>query len=186
MTELSQPGESAVRLSVKPVFIGWVTLLSQVPIQIFLTLWLGGVLGSLFSSVFPTDPPWVPFALFGGLTFIGIPLAIYLGMKFNYAETEYKFFDDRLEFDEGFLTLNKKTIMLRDVKEVTLRRGILQRFYGLGSIYLATLATGSSTTSSAFTAFGFGNVSGSGIVVRDITRSSETYEWIRQLVEYNR
>jgi hypothetical protein len=49
------------------------------------------------------------------------------------------------------------------VKEVTLRRGILQRTQGLGTVYLATLATGSTTANSPFVALGFGNVSASGV-----------------------
>jgi hypothetical protein len=67
-----------------------------------------------------------------------------------------------------------------------LRKGFLQRLYGLGSIYLATLATGSSTTNNAFTALGFGNVSASGIIVRDIADPDETYTRIQQLVERSR
>jgi len=47
-------------------------------------------------------------------------------------------------------------IKYRDVKEVTLRKGIFQRIYGLGTIYLATLATGSSGSANPFVALGFG------------------------------
>src|SRR5437588_397097 len=106
----------AVKLSVKPVFIGWITLLTQLPLQLF-------------------------------------------------------------------FTVNKKVIMFRDVKETSLRKGILQRIYGLGSIYLATLATGSTGTTNPFVALGFGNVSASGIIVRDISDPDGTFEKVRQLVD---
>jgi membrane protein YdbS with pleckstrin-like domain len=89
----------------------------------------------------------------------------YFGKKLNYSRTEYRFFADRLEFEEGFFSINKKVIKFRDVKEVTLRKGFLQRFYDLGTIYLATLATGSSPNIRPFNALDFGNVSGSGISV---------------------
>jgi uncharacterized membrane protein YdbT with pleckstrin-like domain len=59
---------------------------------------------------------------------------IYTGKKLNYARSEYKFFDDRLEFVEGFFSLSKRVIRLKDIKEVTLRKGLFQRQYGLGSI----------------------------------------------------
>jgi hypothetical protein len=95
----------------------------------------------------------------------------------------YRFYDDRLEFDEGFFTLNKKVIKFRDVKETTLRQGVLQRIYGLGSIYLATLATGSTRNTNPFVALGFGNVSASGIIVRDIADPDRTFEKVRQLVD---
>jgi uncharacterized membrane protein YdbT with pleckstrin-like domain len=178
-------GAAAMRFSVRPVFIGWLTLLGQVPIQLFMTLWAGGFFGGLTSSFFPHTFS-SPFVFFGCLAFFGIPLVTYVGKKLNYGRTEYKFSEDRLEFEEGFFSLNKKVILLKDVREVTLRKGFLQRLYGLGSIYLATLATGSSTTNNAFTALGFGNVSASGIIVRDIADPDETYTRIQQLVERSR
>jgi len=174
-----------MRFSIRPVFIGWLTLLGQVPIQLFMTLWAGGFFGGLSSNFFPRGS-WSPFVFFGGLAFFGIPLLTYIGKKLNYARTEYKFSQDRLEFEEGFFSLNRKVILLKDVREVTLRKGFLQRACGLGSIYLATLATGSSTSSNAFTALGFGNVSASGIIVRDIANPDETYARIQQLVERSR
>ena len=115
-----------------------------------------------------------------------MPSVIYIGKKLNYARTEYTFFDDRMEFAEGFFSLNRKVIMLRDVREVTLQRGFLQRPYGLGSIYLATPATGLWSTSNAFAAMGFGNVAASGIIIRDIPDPDENYTKITQLVERNR
>jgi hypothetical protein len=69
------------------------------------------------------------------------------------------------------------------VKEVTLRKGFLQRFYDLGTIYLGTLATGSSPSFRPFSALGFGNVSGSGISVRDIQSPDEAFDKVKQLVD---
>jgi uncharacterized membrane protein YdbT with pleckstrin-like domain len=178
-------GAVAMRFSVRPVFIGWLTLLAQVPLQLFFTLWAGMFFGGFTSTLFPHNS-WWPFVLFGGIAFLGIPLLTYVGKKLNYARTEYRFSDNRLEFEEGFFSLNKKVILLKDVREVTLRKGFLQRLCGLGSIYLATLATGSSTSVNAFTALGFGNVSASGIIVRDIADPDETYARIQQLVERSR
>jgi hypothetical protein len=57
---------------------------------------------------------------------------------------------------------------------------------GLGTIYLATLATGSSLSFNPFVALGFGNVSGSGISVRNITDPDYTFDRIRQLFEARR
>src|SRR5262249_4036905 len=101
----------------------------------------------------------------------------------NYGRTEYRFFDDRVEFEEGFFTVNRKVIRFRDVREVTLRKGILQRIYGLGSVYLATLATGSTQRYSPFMALGFGNISARGILVRDVPDPDAGYERIRKLVD---
>jgi uncharacterized membrane protein YdbT with pleckstrin-like domain len=173
-----------MRFSLKPVFVGWITLLAQLPLQLFFTLWCGGFFGAMATSVrlFPGSAP--PYILFGSLAFVGFPLVAYFGKKLNYSRTEYKFFDDRVEFEEGFFTVNKKVVSFRYVREVTLRKGILQRIYGLGSIYLATQATGSSPQGfRPFTALGFGNVSASGVLVRDIPEPDATYERIRTLVD---
>ena len=124
--------------------------------------------------------------LLGAVAFISFPLIAYFGKSLNYSRTEYRFFEDHLEFEEGFFSINKKVIKFRDVREVTLRKGILQRIYGLGTIYLATLATGSSPSFRPFAALGFGNVSGSGISVRDTRDPDQTFDRIRQLVDAHR
>jgi len=174
----------AIRLSVTPVFIGWITLVMQLPLQLFFTLWASLFFGGMIAStgVFGKSLGW-PAYVIGVVTFVGMPIVTYVGKKLNYSRTEYRFYDDRLEFDEGFFTINKKVIKFRDVKETTLRKGVLQRIYGLGSIYLATLATGSTRNTNPFVALGFGNVSASGVVVRDIEDPDGTFEKVRQLVD---
>ncbi|HXQ82975.1 MAG TPA: PH domain-containing protein, partial [Xanthobacteraceae bacterium] len=91
-----------------------------------------------------------------------------------------------LEFEEGFFSINEKVIRFHDVSEVTLHKGILQRIYGLGTIYLATLATGSRQNFNPFVALGFGNVSASGVSVRDVTDPDQMFEKIRGLVDAQR
>jgi membrane protein YdbS with pleckstrin-like domain len=174
-----------MNFSLRPVFIGWITLLTQLPFQLFFTFWasifFGGVGQSL--GVFPKNG-FSPSFLIGGLVFVTIPAITYIGKKLNYARTEYKFLDDRLEFEEGFFTINKKVIKYSNIKEITLRKGILQRMYGLGTIYLATLATGTSSNNWNFSyALGFGNVSASGIAVRDISNPDEAYEKIKKIAD---
>jgi membrane protein YdbS with pleckstrin-like domain len=174
----------AVKLSVKPVFIGWITLLTQLPLQLFFTVWAGGFFGGMgtMAGIFPQNSR-MPFIVCGAIAFFGIPIATYVGKKLNYSRTEYRFYEDRLEFEEGFFSINKKVIKFRDVKETTLRKGMLQRTCGLGSIYLATLATGSSRNTNPFVALGFGNVSASGVIVRDIYHPDDAFEQVRQLVD---
>ena len=119
--------------SVRPVFIGWIVLLYQLPLQLFFTIWsalfFGGIMGSL--HILPRNS-WAPFVVFGGFAFVAVPLVAYLGKKLNCARTEYKFLKDRLEFQQGFFYINEKVIRFKDIKEVTLRKGIFQRMYDLG------------------------------------------------------
>jgi membrane protein YdbS with pleckstrin-like domain len=174
----------AVKLSIRPVFIGWITLLTQIPLQLFFTVWCGGFFGGMaMSTGLFAKNGLSPSYVIGAIAFFSIPIVAYVGKKLNYSRTEYRFYADRLEFDEGFFSINKKVIKFRDVKETTLRKGILQRTYDLGSIYLATLATGSTRNTNPFVALGFGNVSASGIIVRDISDPENAFEKIRRLVD---
>jgi membrane protein YdbS with pleckstrin-like domain len=177
-----------VLLSIRPVFIGWIVVLQQLPLQLFFTVWTGGFFGGMSSAFFHSrvrgELSFVPFVLFGAVAFLGVPLVAVLGKKLNYSRTEYRFFPDRLEFEEGFFTLNRKVVKYRDMKEVSLRRGILQRGCGLGTIYLATLATGTGgRMTNPFYALGFGNISASGIGVRDIRDPEAIFERVRKLVD---
>ena len=186
-----------MNFSLKPVFIGWITLLAQLPLQLFLTVWaalfFGGIAQALFSlsadngdfdaANFFTGPG---ILFFGALAFFGVPLIAYFGKRLNYARAEYRFFDDHLELEEGFFSVNKKEIRYSDVREITLHKGFFQRMCGLGTIYLAPLATGSSPQSNAFGALGFGNVSASGVSVRDVRDPDREYERIRAVVNPHR
>jgi membrane protein YdbS with pleckstrin-like domain len=168
--------------SARPVFIGWITLLVQSPFQLFFTVWAAVFFGGIASSFFGLGTH-LPFIIFGALAFVGVPVVTFVGKKLNYARTEYRFYSDRLEFDEGYFTINRKVIKFHDVKEVTLRKGFLQRIYGLGTIYLATLATGSTPGANVFSALGFGNVSASGVNVRDIENPDAIFEKVRTIVD---
>jgi uncharacterized membrane protein YdbT with pleckstrin-like domain len=174
-------------LSVRPVFIGWIALLVQLPLQLFFTVWSAGFLGGIIEStgLFGRDSQ-LPFIVFGVIGFFGVPLIAYFGKRLNYSRTEYRVFADHLEFEEGFFSINKKYINFRDVREVTLHMGFFQRIYGLGTIYLATLATGTTGNFNPFVALGFGNVSASGVSVRDVAKPEQTFEKIRLLVNRQR
>jgi uncharacterized membrane protein YdbT with pleckstrin-like domain len=170
----------------RPIFVGWIALLTQLPIQIFFTVWAGGFFGGLTRSALGAAAGSIPFVVFGALAFFGIPLVAYFGKKLNYERTQYTFYEEQLELEEGFFSRNKKVIRYRDILEVSLRRGILQRMCGLGTIYLATLATGSGPRSNPFYALGFGNISASGVGVRDIPDADAAFEKIRKLIDARR
>ncbi len=173
----------AVKLSIRPVFVGWIKLLNQVPLQLFFAVWCGGFFGGILTATGLVPSSMRAPYVIGTITFFVIPIVTYVGLKLNYGRTEYRFYSNRLEFEEGFFSINRKVIKFRDVKEITLRKGILQRTCSLGSVYIATLATGSVGTPNPFTALGFGNVSASGIIVRDIPEPDNNFEKIKHLVD---
>lgn len=169
----------------RPVFVGWIALVVQLPFQLFLTFWAGGFFGGIVGGALHVSGA-APFVFFGGLAFVGVSLVAYFGKKLNYSRTTYNFFDDRLEFEEGFFSRNKKVILYRDILEVTLRRGLLQQTCNLGTIYLATLATGSGPRSNPFYSLGFGNISASGVGVRDIRNPDAAFAKVRKLIDSKR
>lgn len=162
-------------LVLRPRFIGWVTVLAVLPLQLFLTVWGAGFCGGfgLFAvqALKLPVPPWFTFVLFGCLFFFGVPLVIYIARSKTYAQTEYRFFSDHLEYAEGFWTAENKTIQYNKITESTMRRGVIQKKYGLGTIYLAIPATGLQQGRAA-----------SGIRVRDIEQPEKVYEVVQQLV----
>jgi len=102
----------------------------------------------------------------------GIPFIAYTAKKKTYAKTEYHFYADRLEYAEGFWTAENKSIKYKNIIEANLRKGVIQKRYGLGSIYLSTPATGMQQGRSC-----------SGIMIRDIEHTQDIYEKLKELID---
>jgi membrane protein YdbS with pleckstrin-like domain len=93
--------------------------------------------------------------------------------KRTYEKTEYRFYKNRLEYYEGFFNIEEKSISYDRITEVGLRKGILQRQYGLGTITLSTPATGVSAN----------RAGRSGIRVADIENPDEIYTEVKRLIK---
>ena len=163
------------QFKMKPKFIPIVTILSILPLQIFFTLWGGGFFGGF--GMFAVQalgldlPQWFTFVFFACVFFFGIPILTYFASSRTYDKTEFRFYPDKLEYYEGFFTVEEKTIKYKNITEVNLRRGIFQRKYGLGTIILSTPATG----------FSKGRAR-SGIRIYDIENPEVNYEKIKKMV----
>lgn len=178
----SEPQHTAVResnvpvLSLKPVFIPWAATLGILPIHIFMTIWGGGFFGGF--SMFAVQamgldlPEWSTFVFFGALFFFAIPIVTYAAQKKTYAKTEYRFYQTKLDYYEGFFTSEEKTIDYKNITEVNLVRGIVQKRYGLGTIVLSTPATG----------FQSGRAR-SGIRIQDIPNADQVYQQVKGLIQ---
>lgn len=174
-----------------PVFVPWIAFLQQIPLQLFFSFWAGGFFGGMFQTFLrpqlgATSIKVSPFLAIGMLVFVAFPVVVVIGRAMNYRNTKYRLFPDRLEIEEGFLTMHEKRIMFRDVREVSIRRGVLQRSVGLGSVYLATQATGTGPSWSAFRLLGSGSTFGSGAMIMDIPDAGEAYDRLRDLVDRTR
>jgi len=132
-------------LEVKPVIV---------PLQYF--VW-GPVLAA-FISIFPGffifvisniilgisgglgfDGPVITYGLIAYVvSFIVSMFCIYLKMFVEPTRTTYSIYDDRIEYYEGFLNRNHRTLLYDQVIDVRLAEGILQQTRKAGTITLIT------------------------------------------------
>jgi membrane protein YdbS with pleckstrin-like domain len=163
----------------RPHFVLWTSFVAQIPLQLFFAVWSGGFVGGLLRSFAPAlgiSPVGI-----GVLVFFGFP-AVSLSLKaLNYASTVYSLHGDRLVIEEGYLTQHHKEIPLAAVREISLRRGILQRLVGLGSVYVATQATGTGPAWTSFSALGASSTFGSGAMLRDLADANDAYALLTAL-----
>jgi len=171
-------------LVLKPKFLGLVTALTMMPIALFFTLWGGlffGTFGMFAVQMLNLNLPfWFTFVFFALLFLLGIPVIGYFAKKKTYEKTEYRFYSDKLEYHEGFFSVEEKSINYKNITEAQLRKGIVQRGYNIGTIILATPATG------VFSG-GWQSTSGrgmpfSGIKILDIENPDENYKKIKELM----
>lgn len=162
-------------LVLKPKFLPIVTFFSVLPLQIFFTIWgalFFGGFGMFALQAFHLNlPTWFTFVFFGCAFFFAIPILAYVAKKNTYAKTEYRFCPTKLEYYEGFFSVEEKAINYSNITEVYLRKGIFQKKYGLGTIVLSTPAMGFSNGRAR-----------SGIMVADIENPDNVYQQVKELV----
>ena len=168
---------SAPVMTLKPRFIPWLSVLSALPIQIFLTVWgafFFGGFATVGMSFLPAEvPKWAPFVGAGLLFFLGIPLLAYVNKQKTYARTEFRFYPNKLDYFEGFFTTEEKSIDYDNITEVNLRKGVFQKMYGLGTIILSTPATG----------WASGRAARSGVTIPDVPNPDTVYRELKALLK---
>ena len=87
----------------------------------------------------------------------------------NYEVTNYKIYNDRIEFEEGFINHKYTTIRMVDIKEIHLDQNFIQRKAEIGTIRFVTAANNSTTST--------------GVCFRDITNSMAVYAKVKQIHE---
>ena len=86
--------------------------------------------------------------------------------------TIYRIFSDRIEYQEGLLNKQKRTLMLDQVIDVVETQGVLQQTAGAGTVSLVT---------QQLTSQGDGKLSNRTIRIQNIPNSNEVYETLRKL-----
>lgn len=126
------------------------------------------------------------FALSGGEAFAnyalllwGLPVISFLlpmpvwfyWKKLTYQNAYYDVQDDKIEYSESFLNAIEKEVFYERIIEVILKKSVVQRYFGLGTIVLQTHAT--SIQSGA---------SGSGIKLMDLENSESAYKELKEKI----
>ena len=173
-TAPAQHDEGTPVLELRPQFVPSVQMAAFVPLFLFLGLWGGfffGGFSQVFLGMFESDiPRWAPFVFFGAVFALVLPVFAFRAVRKTYAATTYRVFPHKLDYYEGFFTVEEKTVPLERVTEVNLRKGPLQRKHGLGTVVLSTPATSNRRATA-------------GIRLNDVLEPDAVYAQVKELVE---
>lgn len=165
--------DDEIVLTLKPRFISISALLMIIPPTFFFSIWCGVFLGGI-SQIFFAQHGGVniwPFLIFAILPLLIIPPASYFMALGKNRNTIYKFYRTKVEYHEGFLGKDTKTLSYNRVLETELRRGVIQQQFGVGSVFLST---GGAAISGA---------GGNGVSIADIPNPEENYKLIKDLID---
>ncbi|MFX0123574.1 MAG: PH domain-containing protein [Candidatus Hodarchaeota archaeon] len=165
----------------KPRFLKFVAFLKSLPVGVFLGLFggIGVLMATLITSGQSTvggnvDPTATMMYVGGAIGFfiLGVIVSIWY-RRTAISHIEYRIFPNRIEYFEGFFTVEQKTVKFVDVTEIYLRKGVLQKRYNLGSIFLMTKGL-------MIPMMGMrGNIGG--MILRDIEDPDAIYQQLKQL-----
>ena len=113
---------------------------------------VGGPIAAGFLAIFPGfftfvisnmiamsfEPRLGPGLVVYGMAFVVILGLIGLKAFYEPGLTTYVIYPDRIEFEEGLLNRQKRTVLLDRIIDVGLTEGVLQRTAGAGSVSLVT------------------------------------------------
>ena len=106
------------------------------------------------------------------ISFVVAMCLLYLKCFKEPEKTVYRIFESKLEYYEGFLNRQQRTVVFDQVIDVQLSEGLLQQSKGAGSITLTTQQLVSS---------GEGKLSNRSIVLKNIPKPQEVYDLLRRV-----
>ena len=92
--------------------------------------------------------------------------------KKNFEVTDYKVFDDRIDFDEGFINHKHVSVLFKDIKEIHLDQNFVQRKYNIATIRFVTPASNPNNQ--------YANV---GVKFQDIENAQYVYAKVKEIHE---
>lgn len=108
---------------------------------IWLFLILGGAIIPMILEIGMGDSMGGLF-IGGVLLFVATWIGSFLFTRMQLNNTEYRFYDTKLEFSDGFLVKSKKNIPYAKITNTEQGQSIIERVFGLGHIFVDTAGTG--------------------------------------------
>ncbi|MFW9854452.1 MAG: PH domain-containing protein [Candidatus Thorarchaeota archaeon] len=166
----------------KPKFLTFVALLRSMMIAIFMGLFggLGALMVGLAAGGQPTagsaiDSNTLTMFIGGTIGFFIIGMILYVWYrKTSLDHIEYRIFPNRIEYFEGLFTVEQKTVKFADVSEIYLRKGVFQKRFNVGSIFLTTKG-------GMFPVLGMRGALGGGMALRNIENPDGIYQQLKEL-----
>jgi membrane protein YdbS with pleckstrin-like domain len=185
------PQATEVLYIAKPRVIGWAYIGPKIPQML-----VGGILFLFLSSI--------SYGLFGLTHSILELLTMLPGVcigflaviqpwltMMNLSSLRYHFYADRMEYEDGFLKKERKTVFFRDVVDIDLHKNLFQQANDIGTLRITT--RGGSAPSIWFGPFMLGrghyrrDVNASpplhGAILTDIPQPEATLRYVRELVD---
>lgn len=164
----------------KPKFIFSMSLLKAIPLGMFFGIFGGiGVLMAFLimsgqSTTGEVDPIVTSMFVVGAGGCFIVSIVLYLWYrKTALNHIEYRIFSNRIEYFEGFFTVEQKTVNFADLSEIYLRKGMVQKRYNVGTIMLMTKGF-------VLPMIGMSRSMG-GMLLRDIPNPDSIYKQLKQL-----
>jgi len=134
------------------------------------------IISNIIAAIAGRDMFRGPVVVYGVLVYLlafgGGMYLLYLKMVQEPLRTSYAIFKDRLEYDEGFLNRQRRTLIFDQVINVQLTEGLLQQTKGAGTIVLVTQQLISA---------GEGHLSNRQIAIRNVPEPRKVYDVLRSL-----
>ncbi|MFX0115843.1 MAG: PH domain-containing protein [Candidatus Hodarchaeota archaeon] len=171
-------------LILKPKYLRSAAMIKSLGLAVFLAIFGGaGVLmATLISSGESStdgtlDATASMMFIVGAIGFFLLGMILYMWYyRTQIDHIEYRIFPNRIEYFEGLFTVEQKTFKFADVSEIYLRKGVFQKRYNVGSLFLMTKGV----MIPMFGGRGLG-----GMILRDIEDPDTIYQQLKQLKDAN-
>ena len=149
---------SELVMEVKPKFYWFQRAIANIRKEVAITIGLEGlILMLIMVIVIATNNPVIAnlaensqeelivylYIIMMSLICLIFPLSVLFFVfldKKNFEVTSYKVYDDRINFDEGFINHKHSSILFKDIKEIHLDQNFIQKKYNIANIRFITSA----------------------------------------------